>query len=133
MIAGVRQQFATVASFAPRSFWVVWWGTLVNRLGGFVIPLLTIYLIEVRKLSVAEAGGIVSVFGAGNMIASFVGGQLTDRLGRRATMLVSLFGGAAAMAGLAFMWRSRATGIPAFAARKHGVSLRGRAPAVTRA
>jgi MFS family permease len=102
VIAGVRQQFATVASFAPRAFWFVWWGTLVNRLGGFVVPLLTIYLIEVRHLSVAEAGGIVSVFGAGNMIASLVGGQLADRLGRRATMLLSLFGGAAAMFVLAF-------------------------------
>jgi MFS family permease len=102
VIAGVRQQFATVASFAPRAFWFVWWGTLVNRLGGFVVPLLTIYLIEVRHLSVAEAGGIVSVFGAGNMIASLIGGQLADRLGRRATMLISLFGGAAAMFALAF-------------------------------
>lgn len=102
MIAGVRHQFATVASFAPRAFWFVWWGTLVNRLGGFVVPLLTIYLVEVRRLDVAEAGGIVSVFGAGNMIASLVGGQLADRLGRRATMLISLFGGAAAMFALAF-------------------------------
>ena len=102
MLAGVRQQFATVASFAPRSFWFVWWGTLVNRLGGFVITLLTIYLIEVRKLDVAEAGGIVSVFGAGNIIASLIGGQMADRVGRRATMLISLFGGAAAMLALAF-------------------------------
>jgi MFS family permease len=102
VIAGVRQQFATVASFAPRAFWFVWWGTLVNRLGGFVVPLLTIYLVEVRHLSVAEAGGIVSVFGGGNIIASLIGGKLADRIGRRATMLVSLFGGSAAMFALAF-------------------------------
>lgn len=97
MIGGVRRQFATVSSFAPRAFWFVWWGTLVNRLGGFVVPLLTIYLIQVRKLDVATAGGVVSVFGAGNIVASLVGGQLADRLGRRATMLISLFGGAIAM------------------------------------
>jgi len=81
----------------PRAYWYVWWGTLVNRLGGFVIPLLTIYLIEVRRLSVAEAGGIVSVFGAGAVAASIVGGQLSDRLGRRITMVISMFGGAIAM------------------------------------
>lgn len=97
MIGGVRRQFATVASFAPRAFWFVWWGTLVNRLGGFVVPLLTIYLIQVRRLDVATAGAIVSVFGAGNIIASLIGGQLADRVGRRATMLISLFGGAGAM------------------------------------
>jgi MFS family permease len=101
VIGGVRQQFATVASFAPRAFWFVWWGTLVNRLGGFVVPLLTIYLIGVRKLDVATAGAVVSVFGAGNIVASLVGGQLADRVGRRATMLISLFGGALAMFALA--------------------------------
>lgn len=102
MIAEVRKQFANVASFAPRSFWFVWWGTLINRLGGFVVPLLAIYLTSVRKLDVADAGAVVSAFGAGNLISAQIGGQLTDRLGRRATMLVSLFGGAGAMFALGF-------------------------------
>ncbi|HEY5935963.1 MAG TPA: MFS transporter, partial [Kofleriaceae bacterium] len=56
----------------------------------------------VRDLDVAEAGGIVSVYGAGNVLASLIGGQLSDRLGRKATMVMSLFGGAIAMCGLAF-------------------------------
>jgi MFS family permease len=93
-------QFATVRRAAPRVFWFVWWGTLVNRLGGFVVPLLTIYLTKERGATVAEAGAVVSFFGAGQVAASIVGGQLTDRVGRRTTMLVSLFGGAFAMAGL---------------------------------
>jgi MFS family permease len=93
-------QFATVRRAAPRVFWFVWWGTLVNRLGGFVVPLLTIYLTKMRGATVAEAGAVVSFFGAGQVAASIVGGQLTDRVGRRATMLVSLFGGAFAMAAL---------------------------------
>lgn len=97
MLDGLRHRLATVAASVPRAYWYVWWGTLVNRLGGFVIPLLTIYLIEVRRLSVAEAGGIVSVFGAGAVAASIVGGQLSDRLGRRITMVISMFGGAIAM------------------------------------
>jgi MFS family permease len=45
---------------------------------------------------------VVSAFGAGNLISAQIGGQLTDRLGRRATMLVSLFGGAGAMFALGF-------------------------------
>ncbi len=75
----------------------------MNRLGGFVVPLLTIYLIQVRRLSVAEAGGIVSVFGAGSIVASIAGGHLSDRLGRRITMLISLFGGALSLLVLAFV------------------------------
>ena len=28
----------------PRTFWLLWAGTIVNRLGGFVIPFLALYL-----------------------------------------------------------------------------------------
>ena len=88
---------AAVAAVAPRAYWYVWWGTLINRLGGFVVPLLTIYLITVRKLSVSEAGAVVSVFGAGAICASLAGGYLADRLGRKITLVSSLFGGAIAL------------------------------------
>jgi MFS family permease len=43
---------------------------------------------------------IVSFYGAGQVAASIIGGQLTDRIGRRATMAMSLFSGAIAMAAL---------------------------------
>jgi len=100
MFERLRGRIAAVAAVAPRTYWYVWWGTLVNRLGGFVIPLLTIYLITVRHLSVSAAGGIVSVFGAGAIAASLVGGYLADRLGRKITLVGSLFGGALALTGL---------------------------------
>jgi MFS family permease len=93
----LRRRFADVAAVAPRTYWFVWWGTLINRLGGFVVPLLTIYLIKVRHVSVSEAGGVVAVFGAGAIAASLIGGYLADRLGRKATLLISLFGSAIAM------------------------------------
>ena len=100
VIAGARQRIAEVAAVAPRAYWYVWWGTLINRLGGFVIPLLTIYLITVRHLSVSDAGGVVSVFGAGSVAASLVGGHLADHWGRKITLVISLFGGALSLAGL---------------------------------
>lgn len=100
MLAELRHKIAAVSAVAPRAYWYVWWGTLINRLGGFVVPLLTIYLTTVRRESVVDAGTVVAVFGAGNVLASIIGGQMSDRLGRRVTMLVSMFGGAAAMAGL---------------------------------
>jgi MFS family permease len=102
MFDRIRGRIAEVAAVAPRTYWYVWWGTLINRLGGFVIPLLTIYLITVRHLSVSEAGGVISVFGAGSIAASIAGGYLTDHLGRKITLVLSLFGGALALAGLSF-------------------------------
>ncbi len=103
MLDDLRLRFATVSAAAPRAYWYVWWGTLINRLGGFVVPLLTIYLTHERGMSVSDAGGVVAVFGAGQILASQVGGQMSDRLGRRITMLVSLFGGAIAMLVLGFV------------------------------
>ena len=97
MLDALRSRFAAVAAVAPRTYWLVWWGTLVNRLGGFVIPLLTIYLISVRGVSASEAGGVVAAFGVGAICSSIAGGYLADHLGRKATLLISLFGGAAAM------------------------------------
>lgn len=83
----------------PRAYWLVWWGTLINRLGGFVVPLLTVYLLRVRTLDVDVVGTIMMGFGAGQVAASIVGGQLADRLGRKPTLLISLVGGAAVMIG----------------------------------
>jgi MFS family permease len=102
VIDGFRRRIAEVAAVAPRTYWYVWWGTLINRLGGFVVPLLTMYLIGDRGVDVSDAGGIVAVFGAGSGAASLVGGTLADRIGRKFTLLVSLFGGAIAMTALGF-------------------------------
>ena len=93
----LRARFRAVAASAPRAYWVVWWGTLINRLGGFVVPLMTIYLTTERGVTVTEAGAAVSAFGAGQVLASIAGGQLADRVGRRVTMLISLFSGAVVM------------------------------------
>jgi MFS family permease len=81
----------------PRTYWVLWAGMLINRLGAFVLPLLSIYLTKERGLSLTEAGEVLAAFGVGGLGAAFVGGTLADALGRRATMLISLCGSAAAM------------------------------------
>jgi len=111
MLAVVRRRIAEVAAVAPRAYWYVWWGTLINKLGGFVVPLLTIYLITVRHISVAEAGGVVSVYGAGAIASSLTGGYLSDRLGRKITLVMSLFGGAIALSVLGLV-----RGLPAITA-----------------
>jgi MFS family permease len=81
----------------PSAYWTIWLGTFVNRLGNFVLPFLALYVTRERGESVSTAGVVLSLYGAGAIVAGLVGGVLADRLGRRATMLVSLFGGAAAM------------------------------------
>ena len=83
----------------PRAYWWLWTGMLVNRVGGFIIAYLALYLTERRGLSPSETGLVVALYGAGAALAGPVAGVLTDRVGRRPTMLLSLaLGGACAVA-----------------------------------
>jgi MFS family permease len=75
----------------PPTYWLIWTGTLINRLGGFVIPFLTLYLTAQREIPVSQAALMVSLFGAGSFLAQLTGGELTDRFGRRPVMLMSFF------------------------------------------
>src|SRR5436190_11192139 len=83
----------------PRTAWVLFAGTFINRFGGFVVPFLTLYLTS-QGYSVTAAGLAVSAYGVGNLFASLIGGHLADRLGRRETIVLSMFGAAAAMLSL---------------------------------
>jgi len=69
---------------------VLWVGTLINRLGLFVIVFLTLYLTKERGMSVEQATLAVSLLGLGSFTASLVGGVLTDRIGRKPTFVISM-------------------------------------------
>lgn len=104
----------------PDAFWVVWLGTLVNRAGGFVLPLLPYYLKKARGLDQGDIALVASAYGGGLVLAGLLGGVLADRLGRRATMVGSLVGGA-----LMMLLLSEARGLPAIAAAAAGLGVIG--------
>lgn len=86
-----KKGLASLVEGLPPAYWLIWTGTLINRLGGFVIPFLTLYLTTQRAIPVSRAALMVSLFGAGSFLAQLSGGELTDRLGRRPVMLMSFF------------------------------------------
>ena len=71
----------------PRTFWSLWAGALINRLGTFLEPFLALYLTTARDLSVGRAGTVVAMIGAGSVISQPLGGGLADRVGRRPTLV----------------------------------------------
>ncbi len=85
----LASRLAALTEGLPRAYWLLWVGTLINRLGGFVVPFLTLYLTSQRQIPVSQAALMVSLFGAGSFAAQLTGGELTDRLGRRPVMLTS--------------------------------------------
>ncbi|MBE2250872.1 MAG: MFS transporter [Myxococcus sp.] len=74
----------------PRPYWFLWAGLLINRTGSFIVPLMTVYLTRERGTTLVEAGSILALYGVGSLAGTTLGGTLADRIGRRATLLVSL-------------------------------------------
>ena len=80
----------------PRAAWFLFAGTFINRFGSFVIPFLAIYVRQ-RGFSENEAALALTAYGLGHFVASALGGYLTDRIGRRKTISLSMFSSAASM------------------------------------
>ena len=72
-------------------------GSFINRVGSFVMLFLSIYISEELQLGADFASYCIGAFGCGSVISALIGGQLADQFGRRRTMLLALFGGAATL------------------------------------
>lgn len=86
----------------PRAFWWLWTSTLVNRLGGFVATFLAMYLTVERGYSATFAGLVGALYGLGGVVSAVVAGVLTDRIGRRPTLLVAQVSTAVTLAVLGY-------------------------------
>ena len=102
----------------PRTFWVLWAGQLLNRLGTMVEPFLGLYLTTVRHMTVTQAGVVMGALGAGSLLGQLAGGALADRIGRRATLT-----GATLASGAAMLWLGYAEGMPALLAAAFTLGL----------
>lgn len=96
----LREAVQAAIGGLPRQFWFLWAGMLINRAGSFVLPMLALYLSRERGFTDQQVGFIVGVYGAGAVLGNQLGGALTDRVGRRATLLLGLCSGAVAMVAL---------------------------------
>jgi MFS family permease len=85
----------------PATYWYLWTGLLINRVGGFAVLFLSLYLTAQRGASTALAGLIVGAYGIGGVAGTLLGGVLTDRWGRRSTLLASHVATAALLVALA--------------------------------
>ncbi|MEV8340705.1 MDR family MFS transporter [Streptomyces niveus] len=117
-IAGLRravgESVRRSVSGLPREFWWLWTSTLVNRLGAFVATFMVLYLTIERGYSASYAGLVASLHGLGGVVSAVGAGVMTDRLGRRPTLLIAQLSTAASVALLGFMQHPAAIAAVAF-------------------
>jgi predicted MFS family arabinose efflux permease len=64
---------------------------LLNRMGSMVLPFLGIYMISELGFSLENSGLVLSCFGIGSVIGSWLGGWFTDKIGNFKVQAISLF------------------------------------------
>lgn len=80
------------AGLSPATWWLSL-VMLVNRSGTMVIPFMTLYMTTKLGYSIAQAGWVMALFGAGAVCGGLIGGKLIDRLGFHFIQIATLFGG----------------------------------------
>jgi MFS family permease len=80
-----------------RTFWWLWTGALLSALATFVFPFLALYLASL-EMPAQRIGFIVSLLGAGAVLAGPLAGGIADRFGRRPVLIGALAGASLAAA-----------------------------------
>ncbi len=74
-----------------RSFWSLVGASFIDRLGGSLLfPFFALYITEKFKVGMTEVGVLFALFSISSFVGSFLGGALTDRVGRRRMLIFGL-------------------------------------------
>lgn len=90
-----------------REVWLLSLVMLINRSGTMVIPFLSLYLTQEQGFTLEQAGLVLSCFGIGSMVGTWIGGRLTDRFNYYEVQFWSLL-----MAGLLFLSLKELNSLP---------------------
>ncbi|HSB90675.1 MAG TPA: MFS transporter [Anaerolineales bacterium] len=99
-----------IAADYPRQFWLLFWGVLLNSIGGSMVwPFLTIYARRELQVPLTTVTLLLTLNSVAGLAATSMAGPAVDRFGRRAAMVLSL-----GLTGLAMAALSRADTLPAW-------------------
>ncbi|MDH2389746.1 MFS transporter [Streptomyces sp. HNM0663] len=128
--ASLSRALRGTVSGLPGGFWWLWASTLVNRVGAFVLTFMSLFLTQELGYSGWYAGIVVALHGLGGIAGAPLGGMLSDRWGRRPTMIVAHLAAAACAAALVVV--TSAWGIAAVVLLM-GVAMQAVRPAISAA
>lgn len=97
MTTSLRTRLSGRLTRYPRQFWIMFFGMTVSTIGASMLwPFLMLYVSDTLHVSLATVGGLATLNAAVGVAAALVGGPLTDRLGRKWVMVLSLVANGAA-------------------------------------
>lgn len=87
----------------PATVWALFFSRLINNMGNFIAPFMTLLLTKRYGFSIQSAGWVVMAVSAVGLIGSMFGGRIADQFGRRKAFLFfsTLTAGSMFVAGLA--------------------------------
>jgi len=86
-----------------KEIWLLSLVTFINRAGAMVIPFLSLYLVNEKGFTLPQVGIIMTCFGVGSFVGSWLGGKLTDAFGFYKVIVLSLFLGGVGFICLQFL------------------------------
>src|SRR5512140_2799991 len=88
----------------PRQYWLMVSGVFISTAGASMIgPFLMIYASEKLHLPLSTVVSLITINAGTGLFSSFIAGSLTDKIGRKVVMVVSL-----ASNGLIYLFMMRA-------------------------
>lgn len=78
-------------------------GVFVNKLGWFLQVFLVLFLTTSKGFTDVQAGTALGIYGGGSVIGLIIGGSLSDRVGPRAAVMISMFGMAGFVLAIAYV------------------------------
>ena len=70
--------------------WMLALVMLINRAGSMVLPFLGVYMTDHLHFSIENTGVVLSFFGIGSVLGSWLGGMITDKIGEYKVQYLSL-------------------------------------------
>ncbi|KAA0993123.1 MFS transporter [Dyadobacter aurulentus] len=90
MFIKIINSYRIAFSGLSRETWLLSVVILVNRCGYMAVPFMSMYITQNLHRSIADAGLIITLFGAGSVLGAMAGGYFTDKWGFRPVQVLSL-------------------------------------------
>ncbi len=88
---GLLRIYADSFKGLSKEAWMLSIVMLINRSGSMVLPFLGVYMTDQLEFSIKESGIVLSFYGVGSVIGSWLGGYFTDKFGEYRVQSTSLF------------------------------------------